>query len=91
MKQSTGLDALRELNELGIDKSTLVVFTSDNSPWQNLPDRMLQAGNERWHAGNAGLLRGRKEAPMKATRVLESSVGLVSSQKDAYPRKWRRR
>ena len=51
---------LRELNELGIDKNTLVVFTSDNGPWQNLPDRMLQAGNERWHAGNAGLLRGAK-------------------------------
>ncbi|HCR30159.1 MAG TPA: arylsulfatase [Opitutae bacterium] len=51
---------LQELDELGIDKSTLVVFTSDNGPWHNLPDRMLQAGNERWHTGNAGLLRGAK-------------------------------
>ena len=51
---------LQELDELGIDKNTLVVFTSDNGPWHNLPDRMLQAGNERWHTGNAGLLRGAK-------------------------------
>ena len=51
---------LQELDELGIDKNTLVVFTSDNGPWHNLPDRMLQAGNERWHTGNAGLLRGSK-------------------------------
>ncbi len=51
---------LDELDSLGLDKDTLVVFTSDNGPWHDLPDRMLQAGNERWHTGNAGLLRGAK-------------------------------
>ncbi len=51
---------LETLASLGIDQETLVVFTSDNGPWHNLPDRMLQAGNERWHTGNAGLLRGAK-------------------------------
>jgi len=51
---------LEELESLGIDKDTLVIFTSDNGPWHNLPDRMLQGGNERWHTGNAGLLRGAK-------------------------------
>lgn len=51
---------LQKLDELGIDKNTLVVFTSDNGPWHNLPDRMLQAGNERWHTGSVGLLRGSK-------------------------------
>lgn len=51
---------LDEIKSLGIDKDTLVIFTSDNGPWHNLPDRMLQAGNERWHTGNAGFLRGAK-------------------------------
>jgi len=36
------------------------LFTSDNGPWQNLPDRMLQRGVERWHAGTTGLLNGYK-------------------------------
>ncbi|MCB1122829.1 MAG: sulfatase [Verrucomicrobiae bacterium] len=51
---------LETLKNLGLDDNTLVVFTSDNGPWQNLPDRMLQAGNERWHSGNAGHLHGAK-------------------------------
>lgn len=51
---------LEAIKEGGIDDHTLVVFTSDNGPWQNLPDRMLQRGVERWHAGTAGLLRGAK-------------------------------
>jgi arylsulfatase A-like enzyme len=50
-------DALRES---GIEDNTLVVFTSDNGPWQDLPDRMLQRGVERWHSGSAGLLKGSK-------------------------------
>ena len=48
------------LKEEGLDDKTLVVFTSDNGPWQNIPDRMLQRGNELWHGGSAGLLRGCK-------------------------------
>ena len=51
------LDALKQE---GVDRNTVVVFTSDNGPWLNLPDRMLQAGNERWHAGSPGPLRGAK-------------------------------
>ncbi len=49
-----------ELRQLGIEHNTLVVFTSDNGPWHNLPDRMLAEGNERWHSGTAGHLRGAK-------------------------------
>jgi arylsulfatase A len=63
---STG-EILDELRRLGIDERTLVVFTSDNGPWSNMPDRMfgeeLLPGHERirpWHAGTAGLLRGSK-------------------------------
>ena len=51
---------LKTLKEEGLDENTIVIFTSDNGPWQHLPDRMLQKGNERWHAGTAGLLRGHK-------------------------------
>lgn len=48
------------LREQGIEDDTLLIFTSDNGPWLNLPDRMLQDGNERWHAGSPGPLRGAK-------------------------------
>lgn len=48
------------LREQGIENDTLLVFTSDNGPWLNLPDRMLAEGNERWHAGSPGLFRGAK-------------------------------
>ena len=51
---------LQQLDSLGLDDHTLVVFTSDNGPWHNLPPRMLQRGNERWHTGSTGPLRGAK-------------------------------
>jgi arylsulfatase A-like enzyme len=53
-------EILRTLKQERIDRKTLVVFTSDNGPWLNLPARMLQEGNERWHAGSPALLRGCK-------------------------------
>jgi arylsulfatase A-like enzyme len=48
------------LEEEGIDRRTMVIFTSDNGPWLNLPPRMLQKGVEPWHAGSPGPLRGQK-------------------------------
>ncbi|MBI2433990.1 MAG: sulfatase [Candidatus Hydrogenedentes bacterium] len=48
------------LRAQGIEKDTLLIFTSDNGPWLNLPDRMLQEGNERWHTGSPGPFRGAK-------------------------------
>jgi len=51
---------LGTLKELGLDENTLVVFSSDNGPWLNLPDRMLQGGNKPWHQGSPGPLRGYK-------------------------------
>jgi arylsulfatase A len=56
---STG-EILNTLKELGLDDNTMVVFTSDNGPWQNLPERMFQRGVEPWHGGSAGPLRGSK-------------------------------
>lgn len=48
------------LRAKGIDDNTLILFTSDNGPWLNLPDRMLQEGNDWWHTGSPGPLRGAK-------------------------------
>lgn len=53
-------EILKTLKEQGIDENTLVIFTSDNGPWQNLPERMLQKGVKPWHGGTTGLLRGAK-------------------------------
>ena len=53
-------EILDTLKRQGLDEHTLVVFTSDNGPWLNLPPRMLQKGVEPWHAGSKGLLRGSK-------------------------------
>lgn len=48
------------LKGANIDENTIVIFTSDNGPWHNLPERMLQRGVESWHTGSTGLLRGAK-------------------------------
>lgn len=53
-------EIMNTLKKLGIDGNTLVIFTSDNGPWLELPDRMLQRGVEPWHQGSAGLLHGSK-------------------------------
>jgi arylsulfatase A-like enzyme len=57
---STGqvLDALREA---GVERNTLVIFTSDNGPWMEMPPRMLvEPRIVRTDAGSAGPLRGSK-------------------------------
>ena len=42
-------------------EDTLVIFTSDNGPWRNMPPRMYETVPvERWHAGTTGPLRGAK-------------------------------
>jgi arylsulfatase A len=54
-------EILRTLKDRGLDSRTMVVFASDNGPWHNLPDRMLQKGVEPWHTGSRGPLRGAKD------------------------------
>jgi arylsulfatase A-like enzyme len=52
---------LDTLAEEGIERRTLVVFTSDNGPWLHMPPRMLSGGIVRQQdAGSAGPLRGWK-------------------------------
>jgi arylsulfatase A-like enzyme len=52
------LDVLREE---GLEEQTLVIFTSDNGPWRNMPPRMYETEPvERWDAGTTGPLRGAK-------------------------------
>jgi arylsulfatase A len=55
------------LDHTGKSENTIVIFTSDNGPWDNMPDRMLSEnvlpGHEvikPWDAGTSGLLRGSK-------------------------------
>ena len=53
-------EIFKTLKEAGIDENTLVIFTSDNGPWHDLPERMVQREVERWHAGSKSLFRGAK-------------------------------
>lgn len=52
---------LKTLKENDLDKNTIVIFASDNGPWNNMPDRMFKEDIVKpWHGGSAGLLRGGK-------------------------------
>jgi arylsulfatase A len=56
-----GVGRIRQtLEAKGIAGNTLLIFTSDNGPWLDLPDRMLNENVERWHGGSPGPLRGAK-------------------------------
>ncbi len=49
------------LEEQGLTDNTLVIFTSDNGPWSEMPDRMFQEDKVKpWDAGTTGPLRGTK-------------------------------
>lgn len=49
------------LKQEGLEDNTLVVFTSDNGPWRNMPPRMFNTEPvEKWHAGTTGSLFGAK-------------------------------
>jgi len=48
------------LRQAGADRNTLVVFTSDNGPWQSIPKAHIANGMHPWDGGSAGPLRGAK-------------------------------
>ena len=51
---------MKALLEKGVDRNTIMVFSSDNGPWTNMPSRMMHGEVEYWHAGSQSLLRGAK-------------------------------
>ena len=58
-------EVMGALREAGVADNTIVVWVSDNGPWINMPDRMVQPGpdgldNMRWHAGSPGPFRDAK-------------------------------
>ncbi len=53
-------EVVKALHAVGVADNTLVLWLSDNGPWINMPSRMVQGGNELWHAGSPGPFRGAK-------------------------------
>jgi len=55
-------EVLKTLRELGLDRNTIVIFTSDNGPWSRYPAEIFRKvyGTEPWHTGSAGPLRESK-------------------------------
>jgi arylsulfatase A-like enzyme len=58
-------NCLRELwqavKQQGMEDNTVFIFSSDNGPWIEYPDRMASDGlTKPWHVGAAGVFRGSK-------------------------------
>lgn len=51
----------KELEASGQADNTIFIFSSDNGPWTNAPQRMYEDGASRlYHVGSAGVFRGHK-------------------------------
>jgi arylsulfatase A len=51
----------KALEATGQADNTIFIFTSDNGPWTNAPERMYEDGATRpYHVGSAGIFRGSK-------------------------------
>jgi arylsulfatase A-like enzyme len=49
------------LKEKHMDDNTIFIFSSDNGPWLNIPDRVYADGvTKKYHAGSPGIFRGSK-------------------------------
>lgn len=80
---------LATLRELGIDRNTVVVFASDNGPWENYPaERYLRLyGTEPSHVGSPGPLRGSKgttyEGGMRVPAIVRWPAEVPPEQESA--------
>lgn len=51
----------KAVNDAGQADNTIFIFTSDNGPWINAPQRMYDDGlSKLWHVGTTGVFRGWK-------------------------------
>ena len=48
------------LRAAGLERNTIVIFTSDNGPWQSIPKAHVANGMQPWDGGSAGPFRGAK-------------------------------
>lgn len=51
----------KAIEEKGLADNTILIFSSDNGPWIDFPERMMgDSITKPWHVGSTGIFRGKK-------------------------------